>query len=145
MMTVLTVIQVLLAIAMTGIILVQRGPGASAGSGFGAGASATVFGSRGSSSFLTRATGILATTFFVISMVMAVMVSRTVVAEEDVDLGVMEGARQVEQTTSDVPTMGSLDEEPVDVPAPAATETDVPAGPVEPVRDTATDDDTPEG
>ena len=42
-----------------GLVLMQRGKGADAGSGFGAGASGTVFGARGSANFLSRATGIL--------------------------------------------------------------------------------------
>ena len=43
-----------------GLVLLQRGKGAEAGTGFGAGASGTVFGARGSANFLSRATGVLA-------------------------------------------------------------------------------------
>ena len=50
------VLYVLVAIAMIGLILMQRGSGAQAGSGFGGGASATVFGSRGASNFLSKST-----------------------------------------------------------------------------------------
>src|SRR5690606_17101480 len=53
---VLNILFVLVAISMTVLILMQRGSGAAAGSGFGGGASATVFGARGSSSFLSKAT-----------------------------------------------------------------------------------------
>ena len=60
------VLYVLVAIAMIGLILMQRGAGAQAGSGFGGGASATVFGARGASNFLTKSTKWLAITFFVV-------------------------------------------------------------------------------
>ena len=58
-MQVLNIFHVLIAIAMVAFILVQRGPGATAGAAFGSGASGTVFGSRGAGSFLSRTTWIL--------------------------------------------------------------------------------------
>jgi preprotein translocase subunit SecG len=92
-LTILNVVYVLLAIAMIAFILIQRGPGAAAGSGFGAGASATVFGARGAASFLTRSTAVLATIFFLLTLGMAVYVSRTgIAARTAADLGVMSGA-----------------------------------------------------
>jgi preprotein translocase subunit SecG len=71
LLLILNVIYVLLAIGMIALILMQRGAGAQAGSGFGGGASATVFGSRGASNFLSKSTKWLAITFFVISLFMA--------------------------------------------------------------------------
>ncbi len=71
LLLILNVIFALLAIAMIALILMQRGAGAQAGSGFGGGASATVFGSRGASNFLTKSTKYLAILFFVISLFMA--------------------------------------------------------------------------
>ena len=71
------VVYVLVAIAMIALILMQRGSGAQAGSGFGGGASSTVFGSRGSSNFLSKSTKWLAITFFVISMGMAMYASNS--------------------------------------------------------------------
>jgi preprotein translocase subunit SecG len=59
------------ALLIVVLVLLQRGKGASAGSGFGGGASGTVFGSRGSASFLSRATGVLATLFFCTSLTLA--------------------------------------------------------------------------
>ena len=58
------VIHVALAIGVTGLVLIQHGKGADAGAAFGSGASATVFGARGSASFLTRMTTVLASLFF---------------------------------------------------------------------------------
>jgi preprotein translocase subunit SecG len=88
-MQILNIFQVLVAIALVGLVLVQKGLGATAGASFGAGASATVFGSRGAGTFLTRATWVLAALFCTISLTMAVVVSRTV-GVPDSDLGVVE-------------------------------------------------------
>lgn len=65
MYTVLVVIQVLVAIALIGLVLIQHGKGADAGAAFGSGASGTVFGAKGSANFLSRSTAILALLFFV--------------------------------------------------------------------------------
>ena len=67
---VLTVIQVFSCLAIIGLVLLQRGKGAEAGAGFGAGASGTVFGARGASTALSRATAIFAAIFMVNSLLM---------------------------------------------------------------------------
>ena len=135
MQTILSVTQVLVAIAMIAIILVQRGAGAAAGSGFGAGASGTVFGARGSGSFLTRATSVLAASFFIISMTMAIIAGRTVNAPSDSDLGVMAGIES-DAATSDLPVVPDLQVPASDVPVLQSTEGDVP-------MPQANDDDVP--
>jgi preprotein translocase subunit SecG len=66
--SILIVIHVLVAAGLIAIILLQHGKGADAGAAFGSGASATVFGSRGSSSFFSRFTGLLAAVFFITSL-----------------------------------------------------------------------------
>ena len=66
--TILFVVQVLVALALIGFILIQHGKGADAGAAFGSGASSTVFGSRGSGNFLTKSTTVLAVIFLVNSM-----------------------------------------------------------------------------
>lgn len=71
MQTALLLVHVLAAVAMVGLILMQQGKGADAGAAFGSGASATVFGSQGSSSFVTRLTAGLATLFFITSLSLA--------------------------------------------------------------------------
>ena len=73
MHTVVLVLFVLTSVTLVGIVLIQQGKGADAGAAFGSGASATVFGSRGSSSFLSRFTAVLATMFFVLAIVLAYM------------------------------------------------------------------------
>ena len=73
-MTLVVVVQMLAALAMIGLVLIQHGKGADAGAAFGSGASGTVFGARGSANFLTRATAICATIFFVVSLSLAYLV-----------------------------------------------------------------------
>ncbi len=68
---VILVIHVFLAVAIIGLVLLQRGKGADAGAGFGSGASGTVFGARGSATALSKATAVLATLFFVTSLALA--------------------------------------------------------------------------
>ena len=67
--TVVIVVHLLVALGLVGLVLVQQGKGADAGASFGAGASATVFGSQGSATFLSRFTAILAAVFFATSLV----------------------------------------------------------------------------
>lgn len=74
--TLAVVLHVLLAAGIIGLVLLQRGRGADAGAGFGAGASGTVFGARGSGSFLSRTTAILATLFFLTSLGLSYLFSR---------------------------------------------------------------------
>lgn len=71
MHSVLLVLHIVVAVALVGLVLIQHGKGADAGAAFGSGASATVFGARGSGSFLTRASAILAATFFITSLSLA--------------------------------------------------------------------------
>ena len=58
------------------LVLLQRGKGAEAGTGFGSGASGTVFGARGSANFFSRATALLATLFFATSLTLAYFSTR---------------------------------------------------------------------
>src|ERR1700736_873832 len=67
---ILTVVQVFSAFAIVGLVLLQRGKGAEAGAGFGAGASGTVFGARGASTALSRATAIFAAVFMINSLLL---------------------------------------------------------------------------
>lgn len=71
MEAILLVIHILLALFLIGLVLLQRGKGAEVGAAFGRGASATVFGARGSASFLTKLTAIGAVLFFGTSLSLA--------------------------------------------------------------------------
>ncbi len=68
---VLTIALVFMAIGIIALVLLQKGKGADAGAAFGSGASGTVFGARGTGSFLSRATAVLATLFFVNCLALA--------------------------------------------------------------------------
>lgn len=72
MFNIILAIQIIVAISMIGLILIQQGKGADAGASFGAGASGTVFGAAGSANFLTRTTAVLTAIFFVTSLLLAI-------------------------------------------------------------------------
>ena len=77
MYTFLLVVHVVVCIFLVGVILLQQGKGADMGAAFGGGgASQTLFGARGSATFLSRATAVLATLFFITSLTLAVVYSR---------------------------------------------------------------------
>ncbi|MFK8015819.1 MAG: preprotein translocase subunit SecG [Gammaproteobacteria bacterium] len=101
--------HVFVAVAIIALILLQQGKGADAGAAFGAGASGTVFGAKGSASFLSRATGILATVFFATSLTLAYFQG-----DRSGPSGVLESLRD---QASDVPALVAPPAEPLsDVP-----------------------------
>lgn len=71
LLTALTIIQVFASLAIVALVLLQRGRGADAGAGFGAGASGSVFGARGATTGLSRATAVLAAVFMINSLALA--------------------------------------------------------------------------
>ena len=71
MFTALLILQVLLGLTIIALVLLQQGKGADMGAAFGAGASGTVFGARGSGSFFSRTTAILAALFFINSVLLS--------------------------------------------------------------------------
>jgi preprotein translocase subunit SecG len=85
MYTLIVVTHVLVSVALIGLILIQHGKGADAGAAFGSGASGTVFGSRGSANFLSRATAWLAAAFFGLSLMLAYIVHGRVSGHSVVD------------------------------------------------------------
>jgi preprotein translocase subunit SecG len=66
-------VQLLSALAMIGLVLVQHGKGADMGASFGSGASGSLFGATGSANFLSRSTAVCATIFFACTLLMAVL------------------------------------------------------------------------
>ena len=132
MQTTVLIVHTLIAIGIIVLVLLQRGKGAEAGAAFGAGASGTVFGSRGSTNFFSRATAILATAFFVTSLSLAWISSQTTATSDSLienlpATEVEETARPVEDTMPDaVPELPDTEPQ-------AQEESDVPA----------LDDDTP--
>ncbi len=71
MVTVILTVQMVSAVAMIGLILIQHGKGADMGAAFGSGGSGSLFGASGSANFLSRTTAVLATVFFVCTLVLA--------------------------------------------------------------------------
>ncbi|MGH8195501.1 MAG: preprotein translocase subunit SecG [Woeseiaceae bacterium] len=146
--TVVLIIHTFLAVLLIVLILLQRGKGADAGAAFGAGASGTVFGARGSSNFFSRATAILATAFFASSLVLAYMSSQ----HADAPKSLLDNAPPAEQqpgtpdTTTEsgeVPEMPALpdDQEPVpDDPAAPQPDAELPA--LETEKEPAGDDES---
>lgn len=82
---ILLVLQVFLAIAIIGLILLQKGKGASEGATFGGGGAGSVFGASGSSNFLSKTTAILATCFFLNSLALAYLAGNRDVATSIID------------------------------------------------------------
>jgi preprotein translocase subunit SecG len=80
MRDVILVIDILAALGVIGLVLLQQGKGADMGAAFGSGASQTLFGARGSANFLTRTTAILATVFFVANLTLAWLASKETVS-----------------------------------------------------------------
>lgn len=68
---VILAVQMLTALAMIGLILIQHGKGADMGAAFGSGSSGSLFGASGSANFLSRTTAVLATVFFVATLALA--------------------------------------------------------------------------
>ncbi|GMQ55298.1 preprotein translocase subunit SecG [Halopseudomonas aestusnigri] len=101
--TVIVVLHLLVAIAVVGLVLMQQGKGAEAGASFGSGASATVFGSQGSGTFLSRVTAILAAVFFVTSLGLAYYASHK--ADAAIEAGLPAPALQVEQFEQQAPAL----------------------------------------
>ena len=129
--TIFSVFNILIAAAMIVLILMQRGSGANAGASFGGGASGTVFGARGSATFLSRATGVLAGLFFLLSLGMGMYLGHSRHQGPDESLGVMSGmvaqpaamdSAAPPAPTGDVPAAAPVEQgdaaEAGDVPAP---------------------------
>ena len=70
-LTVVLAIQMLSAVVMVGLVLVQHGKGADMGAAFGSGGSGSLFGASGSANFLSRSTGVLAAVFFACTLALA--------------------------------------------------------------------------
>lgn len=80
---ILIIIYLIVALCLIGLVLIQQGKGADMGASFGAGASATIFGSSGSGNFLTKSTSILAVAFFVISLLLGNLTANRVKATDE--------------------------------------------------------------
>lgn len=104
MFQIILTIHIIIAFVLIVLVLLQQGKGADAGANFGGGSSQSVFGSRGSATFLSRMTAVLATLFFITSLSLAYIASQEVKGYKSV---VSEQPRQVEdsQPASNAPVV----------------------------------------
>src|SRR5690348_1747245 len=112
---VLIVAHVLVALAIIGLVLLQHGKGADMGSGFGGGASGSLFGATGSANFLSRSTAVLAAIFFLLSLALAWVATNR--APSEGGGGVMDTVRQQQQPANDVPKPAAPEQKPAAEPA----------------------------
>jgi preprotein translocase subunit SecG len=124
----IVVVQVLSALAIIGLVLLQHGKGADMGAAFGSGASGSLFGATGSSNFMSKATGGAATIFFLATLGLAYIGSHRT---NTVDGGVMEKAVKTSVIPATVPATAPAApaaSAPAAAPAPTAPAEKTPAG-----------------
>jgi len=123
---IIIVAHVIVALGIIGLVLLQHGKGAHMGSGFGGGASSSLFGATGSANFLSRATAALATLFFILSLALAYIASNRP----------HEGGSVVDRMAVPQQPAGAKTEEKKDAPAPAAPASPAaPAAPADGAKD----------
>ncbi|HEY6240289.1 MAG TPA: preprotein translocase subunit SecG [Burkholderiales bacterium] len=99
--TLILIVDVIVALCIIGLVLLQHGKGADVGASFGGGASGSLFGASGSANFLSRTTAILAVVFFLTTFVLAYLVTH----RERVSRGVMDTIKEQPQPVQpQVPT-----------------------------------------
>jgi preprotein translocase subunit SecG len=115
----ITILHGILCVGIVGLVLLQRGKGADAGAGFGSGASGTVFGARGSATFFSKLTAVLATLFFMTSMSLVWFATRPQARQPD---------SLVDQLSTEPATLAPA---PALAPAPDSAPAPAPAAPAE--------------
>ena len=124
-MTIVIVAHVLIALAIIGLVLLQHGKGADMGSGFGSGASGSLFGATGSANFLSRATAVLVTIFFLTSLALAYIATN----KPKTGGGVLDAAKKELTAPAKAPEKAPekpAAETPAEAPAPGSKPKDVP-------------------
>ncbi|TFZ08845.1 preprotein translocase subunit SecG [Ramlibacter humi] len=135
LLTIVLAVQILSALGMIGLILLQHGKGADMGAAFGSGASGSLFGATGSANFLSRTTAVLATVFFVCTLGLAYLGG----AYRTPDSGSVLDRAAVPATSPAAPAAsGPANQIPgTSAPAPAASSAAVPAAPAAPASGAA--------
>jgi preprotein translocase subunit SecG len=98
-LTIVLIVHLAVCALIVALVLLQRGKGADAGTGFGSGASGTVFGARGSANFFSRSTAVLATLFFATSLGLAYLT-----AERPAPQSILEGS-VLDEPASELPVL----------------------------------------
>jgi preprotein translocase subunit SecG len=130
---VLIVVYLIVALCLIGLVLIQQGKGADMGASFGAGSSATIFGSSGSGNFLTKATTWLAIAFFAISLILGNLTANRIKSTDEWNN--IEAA-----TENSIPADSTIPSESAE-PKAAIKNSDVPAGDADATK--ADDSDVP--
>jgi preprotein translocase subunit SecG len=123
--TTLMVVHFFSAASIVALVLLQRGKGADAGAGFGAGASGTVFGARGAGTALSRTTAILAVVFMITSLSLTYVGSRSAAPPSTILERLSQRPANLPATSAPAPTGAG---------APAAAGTAAPAAPTTPAQ-----------
>ena len=126
---ILIVVYLIVACSLIGLVLIQQGKGADMGASFGAGSSATIFGSSGSGNFLTKATTWLAIGFFGISLVLGNLTANRIKSNDEFD-----------DLTVPVEQSIPADAIPTDSAEPVINNSDVPAATVTDAKKSENDD-----
>ncbi len=116
--TIIITVQIVTAVAMIGLILVQHGKGADMGAAFGSGSSGSLFGASGSANFLSRTTAVLATVFFVSTLALAYFSNVRPASTGSVLEGSAVTAPAAPETAAQIPgTTAPVDAAPASAPA----------------------------
>ncbi len=135
------VLQIVSALAMVGLILMQHGKGADMGAAFGSGSSGSLFGASGSANFLSRATAVLATVFFVCTLALAYfgfsIRSSEPTGGTTLERAAVTAPAPAASQAPAAPSTGPAAGIPTAVPAAAAASANVPAAPAVPASGAA--------
>jgi preprotein translocase subunit SecG len=106
--SIILVVHIVVSLSLVGLILIQHGKGADAGAaalggGGGGGASSSVFGSQGSTSFLSRASAVLATVFFMTSLTLAYFSGKTDGVDSITQTAITETVKEAPADLPDLP------------------------------------------
>jgi preprotein translocase subunit SecG len=118
------VVQVISALIIIGLVLLQHGKGADMGAAFGSGASGSLFGATGSSNFMSKSTGVAAAIFFSSTLVLAHFA--TTRGGKSVSGGVMENVKTPITAPATVPGAVPAPVAPAAAPAPAPAPAQIP-------------------
>src|ERR1700761_6481054 len=120
--TLIIVLQVLSALGVIGLVLLQHGKGADMGAAFGSGSSGSLFGATGSANFLSRTTAVLATVFFICTLALTYLGSY----KSQVSAGVLGAAPAASAPATAASSAGAASSMPAAPAAPSAPGQDVP-------------------
>jgi len=122
LLNVVVMLQILAALVMIGLVLVQHGKGADMGASFGSGASGSLFGATGSANFLSRSTAVCAAVFFVCTLTLAYL-------SHDRGRVAPSGASVLDRPTTQAPAASAPSQIPTGVATPASGGVSVPSVP----------------